>query len=219
MGKFDPLKGVFFDWDGTLVKSYQFLEKAHNAVLGELGMPPLEKDAYKKYFGKPREFLYKELYGHLSDKAQILFTRWVADNVNELGQAKGASDLLELLQSKSIPMAVVTNKRPDVVALEIKHFGWDGYFDVVIGAGEAEHDKPAADPLLLALSKMNDAFDPHEVVLVGDTESDLGCAQNAGIRSIFINDMNKPVSLAEDFGVFHMYDNLYDFYCDVAKNL
>lgn len=219
MGKYGELKAVFFDWDGTLVKSYEFLEKAHNAVLSDLGMPALEKDAYRQYFGKPREFLYKELYGDLSDKAQILFTSWVANNVKELQKAKGASDLLALLKTKNIPMAVVTNKRPDVVALEIKHFGWEHYFTVVVGAGEAERDKPAADPLLLAITKMDKSLHKDEVVLVGDTESDLGCAKNAAIRSIFINDMNKATSLADDFGVFHMFDNLYDFYSDLAENL
>lgn len=58
---------------------------------------------------------------------------------------------------------------------------------VLVGAGDASRDKPAADPILLALQKL-DIPVSSEVWMVGDAPVDWDCALAAGCQPIAIGD-------------------------------
>lgn len=181
---------IFFDWDGTLVDSYKFLEGAHNHVRVALGLAPFEGDEFKGYFGHPREKLYAELYGHDIERAKTLFGEYVVKNhVEHLKPMPGAVELLQAGKDAGCVMGVISNKKAEYLHREIAAFGWGDYFQVVIGAGDAPNDKPAADPLIMAVRQTD--FSMSEVWYVGDTDVDLQCAQNADCASIFIAHDNR----------------------------
>ena len=84
-------------------------------------------------------------------------------------------------------MGVVSNKQAVTLRQEVPQLGWDKYFGVAIGATDAAHDKPHADPALLALERLG-ITPGADVWFVGDTTADLGCAQNAGLSAIFYSE-------------------------------
>ena len=64
-------RAVFFDWDGTLADSFACIEGAHNHALTALGLQAREKGWFSHYFGKPREFIYDDIYGDAREQADM----------------------------------------------------------------------------------------------------------------------------------------------------
>lgn len=180
-------QAIFFDWDGTLVDSYSFIEKAHQSVHLDLGLSPLGDGAFRPYFGKPRNFIYAALYQENADKAIKLFERFVQTYHKSL--TKPMDDALSLLQEiemLKIPMGVVSNKKPEFVNAEIDHLNWRSFFRCVVGASEAADDKPSSAPLLLGVERAALQIDPSTLWYVGDTIMDMRAANAAGAVSVFI---------------------------------
>ncbi|MCC6597423.1 MAG: HAD family hydrolase [Alphaproteobacteria bacterium] len=179
---------VFFDWDGTLADSFLFLHSAHNHVCKALGRPAFDLKAFEGYFGQPREKLYKELYGEKMEEARTHFEHYVLNNhLAGLKPAHGAEDLLKTLYDRRIPCGVVSNKKRNLIEAEIKNFGWDDFFISIVGAGEAEADKPSPAPLLLAVERANLMNIPMKNMwFVGDTDNDLLCAIGAECVTVLI---------------------------------
>ena len=178
MSEFVVPKAVFFDWDGTLVDSFSFLQDIHNYVLDALDLPARADGWFVDYFGKERDWIYQDIYGDVEEQARELFAEYLVENhVKVLRAMEGAKDLLDLLAAHHIVCGVVTNKQGDWVRKEIAAFGWDQYFASVVGAGEAGVDKPSSKPLVKAVQDANIDLSAEQIWFVGDTDSDLKCAE------------------------------------------
>ena len=99
----------------------------------------------------------------------------------------GAQEMLEILSQLGIYMGVVSNKKGDFLRLEAEHLGWDRFFGAMVGALDADRDKPAADPVDLALGTSGIARGPR-VWFAGDTDIDMECAYNAGCTPVLVRD-------------------------------
>jgi phosphoglycolate phosphatase len=80
---------------------------------------------------------------------------------------------------------VVSNKQGLILRQESTHLGWDSLFGGLVGASDAERDKPAAEPVLMALAASGIAPGP-DVWFVGDTDVDLSCAHAAGCFRVLL---------------------------------
>lgn len=205
---------IFFDWDGTLVDSYSFLDGAHSHVLGQLGFQPFQDGEFKQYFGQPREILYRTIYKDKFEDAKILFETYVMKNNHKIKFLEGADKMLSSLKDMNIAMGIVSNKKRSFIEKEIENFGWCEYFVITVGAGEASEDKPSGAPLILALEKAEIPQETHNIWYVGDTENDLLCAQNAQCEAVFIKGHHDTNRLILDYNPLLSIDNckeLHDF--------
>ncbi len=203
--------GVFWDWDGTIADSYSFLNDAHNHTLSALGFEPFKGDEYRQYFGKPRDVLYPAIYKDKSEQAKEIFQTYVFENAHRVKIIDGCVDVLDFFLEHKITMGVVSNKKASFIAEEMKHSGLGKYFSVLIGAGDAQHDKPSAAPLLLALQKAGMDADQSNIWFVGDTENDLACAQQGQARAIFYEDGHQDPMLVETYKPHFTFKNYSDF--------
>jgi len=212
MDKLNGIKAVFWDWDGTLVDSFAFLHKTHNHVRQKFGMPTFSVEEFGDYFGKPRELLYRDIYGAENiEEAKGHFEAFVLANHHEIQPMAGAYDLLKTFQGLGLPMAIVTNKKGPLVSKEISNHGWDDFFACTIGAGEAEEDKPSSAPLHLALEKSGLGIAAEEVLFVGDTENDVLCAHGAGAKIAFIEEDLGKHKIADEYDALLMFKNCHEF--------
>lgn len=98
-------QGIFFDWDGTLVDSFAFLTKAHNAVKAGFGLAPFAGDEFSSYFGVPRDQLFVDIYGPHAEAAKRAFGAYYHDNhLKEMVVMEGALEMLDTIASLDIPM-------------------------------------------------------------------------------------------------------------------
>jgi phosphoglycolate phosphatase len=191
---------IFLDWDGTLVDSFAFLMEAHNHVRRTLGIEPFDTATFNEYFGQPREILYKNLYGKHAQEAKGHFEAFVTKHhLKFLKPLPGADALVNTIYNMKFPCGVVSNKKGDFIRAEIDNFGWTPKFGAIVGAGEAPQDKPAADPLLLAVSLAKAEKHLKNTWYVGDSETDAQCAKNAGCMLVLIDHGNNITDWVERF--------------------
>lgn len=203
------MKSVFFDWDGTLVDSLPFLFKAHNHVRAYLGEPLWSRDEYARAIVYSTRELYPRIYGARSDEAREMLYNYITENhIDNIDIIDGAKDVLDVLKERGVPMGLVSNKRHDVLRREVEHLGWQDYFGVYNGAGAASQDKPSGVPLLFALEQHPDKIDIKDVLYVGDTESDLSCAKEAGCPVAFIRHVTDSDLLIDKYKPRYVVNNL-----------
>jgi phosphoglycolate phosphatase len=192
------VKAVFFDWDGTLVDSLGLLFNSHNHVRGVFGLPLWTREEYSKAMASSTRELYPSIYGDRALEAQgVLYEFIKANHLDHLKLMPGAVELLDMLLAMNVPMGVLSNKRNDVLVREVESLGWQKYFDVYIGAGVAEKDKPSPIPLhyCIGLHKAKPVVDA--LLYVGDTETDLRCARDAGAKLAYVqHDKPRPDLIA-----------------------
>src|SRR3546814_15590471 len=80
----------------------------------------------------------------------------------------------------------ICNKSGSYLRREAAHLGWDRYFHRIVGATDAPRDKPAPDPVYMALEGTGIAAGP-DVWFVGDSAVDLACAHAAGCTAVLVH--------------------------------
>jgi len=220
MSEFVVPKAVFFDWDGTLVDSFSFLQDIHNYVLDELRLPARADGWFVDYFGKERDWIYQDIYGDVEAQARVLFAEYLVENhVTVLKAMDGARDVLDILQAHGIVCGVVTNKQGDWVRKEIEAFGWGHYFSSVVAAHEAWADKPSCAPLVKAVADAGIDAKPDQIWFIGDTDSDMNCAKEYGSPAVLIHPDPVREPWYEDFDPFAVFDDCRAFHVFLLQNL
>ncbi|WP_417794891.1 HAD family hydrolase [Terasakiella pusilla] len=199
MSEFTPPKALIFDWDNTLVDTWPAIHDANNYTLEQMGHTPWTFEETKERVRKSMRDSFPELFGDRWEEAgKIFYARFEESHISRLSPLKGAENMLKALHSKGFYLAVVSNKRGKYLREEAEHLGWDKYFNKILGAGDASHDKPDPAPVELAL-KGSGISRGSDVWFVGDTDVDLECAKNAGCTGVLVR--NEPPMQGEFDGI------------------
>lgn len=179
---------VIFDWDNTLVDSWSAIAEAVNYTRNEFGLGTWSMDEIQSNCTRAARESFPDWFGQERwQEAYSVYYKCFDEVRRRVGIHKksGADELLNLLKERNIPIFVVSNKRGDYLRQEAQTLKWDDYFTALIGATDAPRDKPARDPVDMALSygKLTAGAD---IWFVGDSEADVACARNAECLPIFI---------------------------------
>lgn len=200
-------QAVFFDWDGTLVDTLPWLLTAHNHVRQHLALAPWSVEEFKHFIRYSSRELYGPLYGDRAEEAlQTLRVFMEANHLANLQVLPDSLDLLECLSGCGIPAGIVSNKRHEFLLREIAHLGWEHLSRVSIGAGVAGKDKPAADPLLMALAQCGLQPGAH-IWYVGDSETDMLTAEAAGCTAVLVRHNHDNEHLIEKHNPAWVFDD------------
>ncbi|MBK18915.1 MAG: HAD family hydrolase [Rhodospirillaceae bacterium] len=192
-------KAVIFDWDNTLVDTWPVIHDSMNTTLDAMGHPLWTIEETKVRVRRSLREAFPDLFGDQWERARgIFYKRFRQIHLKRLEVIKGAEDLLKTLREKDIYLGVVSNKSGENLRREADHLGWNHYFGQIIGATDAEKDKPAVEPVQMALN--GSGINPgRQVWFVGDTKIDMECAYNSGCLSILIS---KSVPKLHEFAEF-----------------
>lgn len=180
-------RAVVFDWDNTLVDTWPVIHSSFESTLVAMGHEPWTLEQTKDRVSKSMRDAFPELFGDLWEKArQIYYEAFEAVHLEQLVTLENARGVLDFLQGREVPMALVSNKTGRYLRREVEHLAWNGYFGAVVGAGDADRDKPHPESLALALGPMGLSAGP-DIWFVGDSRSDLELARNAGCTGILIH--------------------------------
>ena len=86
----------------------------------------------------------------------------------------------------SIPLGVVSSNQQSTVDFLLDHFGLDSYFGVALGRQPTLESLTRKKPAPHYLHQAVEALDAESVLFVGDNDSDIQAAANAGVDSAFI---------------------------------
>ncbi len=189
-------RAILFDWDNTLIDSWAIIHEAQNAVLEAFGHARWSLAETRSRVRKSMRDAYPDLFGERWQEAgELFYKHYRALHLVRLTPLPGAYRMLEDLHGAAIYLGVVSNKQGGILRQESSHLGWDSLFGGMVGASDAAQDKPAVEPVLLALAA--GGIPPGQNVwFVGDTDVDLLCAQAAGCRRVLLR--SEPPS-AEEF--------------------
>lgn len=95
-----------------------------------------------------------------------------------------AIEFIKKLRKKGIKLGVVTSDSLYTTELTLKHFGWDKYFDVVIGRESTTQPKESGEGIKLALKKIK--ANPQTTIMIGDAPMDYIAATNAGLKATIL---------------------------------
>lgn len=190
------LKGaaIAFDLDGTLVDTAPDLVGTLNAVLVEEDLPPLPFEAVRMMVGRGAKALlvrgFEAAGAPLAEpEATRLTERFIAMYLGRIARESRpfpqAVETLTALREAGAKLAVCTNKRTDLSVALLDALGMAPLFDAVIGADAAPAAKPDARHLFAAIDAIGG--DRGRALLVGDSETDVKAARNAGLPVIAVS--------------------------------
>lgn len=177
-----PVAAVLFDWDGTLIDSYQADSQAYLAMFRELGFTWGLKDLEIHY--SPDWYVVYRAAGIPEehwDRADRLWRLHYAKHPSLL--VPGARRVLRSL-ARRYALGLVTSGDRNRVCMQLRKFGLTRKFRARVCGGDTQEKKPHPAPLMLALRKMK--LTPEQCVYVGDTPEDLQMARAAGMPAIAV---------------------------------
>ena len=172
-------RAVFFDMDGVIVDSIDSWWQSLNHSLKNHDMDTISKEAFfEKYWGHD---LYENLRrNNLPVKVGKFCNLVYAEHLDAVKIYEKVGSILEKLSN--YPKCIVTNTPRDCTFQILKKFDLKKYFKHVFTSDDVKHGKPDPEIILLACRKLG--FKPEEVVLVGDTNSDIRAGHAAGCKVI-----------------------------------
>lgn len=192
-------KAVIFDWDDTIVDNWPLALDALNETLVHMGDRPwTDAEARERAGGSARD-MFGALFGDRWQEADRVF--YAAFHRLLAGGVRIHADverILETLVQNNIYLAVVSNKRGQLLREEAARIGFDKYFNAIIGAGDAERDKPDRAPVLLALQ--GSAIMPaRDVWFVGDSHTDMACALASECSGVLLETKTPPAHMLAQY--------------------
>jgi phosphoglycolate phosphatase len=129
-----------------------------------------------------------------------------------------ALDFIKLAYSKNIYLSIVSNKSGDFLREEVDILGIGKYFKTIIGAMDAESDKPSIAPMLLAMKDSGITINK-DIWYIGDNIGDMDFANNIGCTKIFYGcDFNDSIKIKyNDVTHFNDYHNLINYLKKIAN--
>jgi phosphoglycolate phosphatase len=192
-------RAILFDWDNTLVDTWATIHEALNFLMRAMDRPEWSlaetrekvrlslRDAFPLHFGERWE-----------EARDIYLERFRAIHLDRLTPLPGRESMLRGLAGQGIYLGVVSNKTGDLLRREVARLGWTDLFGSLIGAGDAPLDKPACEPVHLALAPSGVPAG-NEVWFVGDTAIDMECAGNSGCVAVFLGDSEPAEEFSREF--------------------
>jgi len=173
-------KVVAFDCDGVLFDTEQANRVYYSSILQHFGRPAVTDEQFTFVHMHTVFESLAYLFPDEKTLAAAHVFRKSIDYRQYLSYLTVEPHLVSLLEKlrPRFKTAIATN-RTDTMNRLLAEFGLDGYFDLVVTAGDVERPKPQPDVLL----KILDHFDlpSHQVIYIGDSRLDEMAARSAGI--------------------------------------
>lgn len=198
-------RGILFDWDNTLVDSWEGMHRAMNATLVAMGHEPWTMAQAQRRMNRSLRNAFPQLFGDRWHEAHdVFYEAFTESHIETLKSMPGACEMLETLHEMRIFMGVASSKLGPMLRKEIAHLGWEKYLPGVVGAGEAKKDKPAKEAALYAVRNTSLTLGP-DLWVVGDLPIDVEFARNTGATAVVMNnslpDIKEYGDLAPDWVV------------------
>jgi len=181
-----PIRGVVFDHDGTLVNSLPVVVKASNETMKAFGFAEGTFERIVADMVYPTAPRLGRLAGvedpERHQRMAEVYGRLALEHSELAVLYPGIETLLASLETRGVPQAVVSNSQRIFIETILRRLGVAGRFACMVGECDMPAPKPDPTGLFDAIRTMGVA--PGEAVFVGDSCTDLETARQAGVRAI-----------------------------------
>ena len=213
-----PDRAVIFDLDGTLVDTAPDLMRATNHVLEGLGRRAISMDEVRVFVGHgARALLTRGLTatGGLPENYDVepdyqRFVEFYSGNIADGSEPfPGVVRLLERLRSEGFGLGVCTNKLEGLSVQLLDALDLSRHFGSVVGPDTLGVAKPDPRPFREAVARLG--LVAPRAIMIGDSETDVLTARNAGVPVIGVPFGSTPRPVSE-FGPDRMISHFDEAY-------
>ena len=213
-----PDRAVIFDLDGTLVDTAPDLMRATNHVLEGLGRRAISMDEVRVFVGHgARALLTRGLTatGGLPENYDVepdyqRFVEFYSGNIADGSEPfPGVVRLLERLRSEGFGLGVCTNKLEGLSVQLLDALDLSRHFGSVVGPDTLGVAKPDPRPFREAVARLG--LVAPRAIMIGDSETDVLTARNAGVPVIGVPFGYTPRHVSE-FGPDRMISHFDEAY-------
>lgn len=178
---------IIFDLDGTLLNTLADLAAATNHALAEHKLPQRTTDEVRLFVGNGIRKLIERAVpadtpAKLHEEVFASFNRYYKQHCADSTRPyEGVPQLLQQLRAAGCRTAIVSNKADYGVQTLAKQY-FDGQLDAACGERAGIAKKPAPDMLLAIMRQLK--AEPASTIYIGDSDTDLDTARNAGVPCI-----------------------------------
>ena len=176
-------KAVIFDLDGTLLNTLDDLATSMNHALRSFSFPERSREEIRTFVGNGIRMLVRRALPEgtpeeTEDKVFSAFHEHYAKHcADKTAPYDGALGTLRALREQGVKVAVISNKAHYATLALCERF-FPSLIDVCVGQREGVRTKPAPDAVFEVLASVGAGAD--EAVFVGDADTDVETAKNAG---------------------------------------
>jgi pyrophosphatase PpaX len=176
----NEIKGVLFDWDGTLLDSFYADSSAYLAMFREMGVA-WGMDQLAEHYSPNWYDVYRAagLPEHHWNAADAAWRQHYSGFRPKL--IPGARKVLTAV-GRRYKLGLVTSGDRDRVLRQLREFRLTKSFHARVCSGDTKHKKPHPGPLNFALQCIG--LEAGHCVYVGDSPEDVQMAKSANVRVI-----------------------------------
>jgi len=179
------IKAVVFDWDGTLLDSFEHVCLAFDNTIEEFGGVPLRSlKKYRDIYSGNDWAGFARNQGVKDEKFQGFVKSLNSRRLSiqkEMKLFKDIVDVIVKIRRMRLKTGVVSGYFEKEISAHMKHLGIAELFDSVVGGDE---NKRKPDPELVFSCLRSIGARPEETCIVGDTQEDIATGRNAGVAMI-----------------------------------
>jgi len=198
---------LIMDLDGTLIDSIPDVCASLNRALESEGLPPLAPAQVRKMVGHGARAMIEHAIRESGaendvdvDSLRDLFlTEYSARPVDSTVVYPGVIDVLDKFKANGDLLGICTNK-PEKTAFPVLHaLGLYDYFPAIICGDTLPYSKPDSRHVHTVIDQLGG--DAATAVFVGDSETDVAAARNAGLPVVLVSygyTLSPPADLGAD---------------------
>jgi len=188
-----PFEALIFDLDGTLIDSAPDVRASVNRVLADLGRRELTLEETKGMVGWGGRVLIEKalaLSGNAGTDEDInaglegFLATYAAHPADHTVVFPGVIQALEGFRDAGVKLGICTNKPTATTPPVLQAMGLDGFFDVISCGDAVPHKKPDGRHVELVVEQLGATIET--AAMIGDSESDITAAINAGVKSVAV---------------------------------
>jgi pyrophosphatase PpaX len=173
---------IIFDLDGTLTQTNKLIFATFNHVAQKYIGRTYSPKEITDMFGPPEQIAIERLVGKdkIKEAMNDFYKYYEVHHPQMAHLYDGIKEMLEFLKDHGVILAIFTGKgkRSTLISLDI--IGVKDLFDVIISGNDVVNHKPSSEGIRKVIEKFGLASG--EVLMVGDSVSDVKAAQEAGVE-------------------------------------
>lgn len=182
------IQHIIWDWNGTLLNDTWLSIKAINILLQRYQLPQITVRNYRDTFMFPVKQYYQKLGFNLLEPSfsqlSIEFIDEYKARMFQLHLHAGSKRVIKLIEALGCSQSLLSAAHQTMLNALTQYHGVHPFFQKVIGL----EDHYATSKLEVGQAWMKELhYDPHNVVLIGDTVHDHEVAQNIGVDCVLVN--------------------------------
>lgn len=222
--KFEMIKAIIFDCDGTLVDSEEFHFYTWQAAIQNLGGDLSLEEYTCSYVGKPGLTIARSLaekIGHdrpdeIFNKKTDYFLEYLHQGLPPIqGTIKFIRHVIEEKQRSAIKLGVASAASRHEILINLKELGLNNAFDVVLSGHDdlTEYEDPEGvnkpKPYIYLHAAKLLGISPHECIVVEDSHTGVLSGRSAGCITIAVpNSFSKHQDLSAATLIFESLSDL-----------